>query len=115
MQLILQRDFVCAADDQTNDSMLALDVPDCITLQEFLTQVLGIGYLQYSSSHRCLVVKSGEAMALVVPEEKEAIYISDRNSLLTDNLAGSEVDFSFSLSREEERLYGEYRRKKLFG
>lgn len=113
MHLSLSRDFVCAADDNVNDSELTMDVSDQATLRSFLTQVFSIDSLQYSSSHMCLAVKSGLDLALIVPGDREVIYLVSSESPLSDIIVDNKVKFTFSLSREQQKRYGEYRRSKL--
>ena len=112
MKLRLIRDAVCAADDYLNDSALEMDVPAEITVREFLTRVLNSGYLQYSSSHQCLTAKSSFPFALVLPEQREIVYLVGEDELLANCVSGGKVEFTFAPDRERQNLYDEYRSAK---
>ena len=113
MYVTLLREPVCAADDSANDLVMRLAVSEHITLQDFLAQVLTANFLQYSSSHRCLVVKTASDLALIIPEDKEVIYLMRPECRIVDLTPSAKIEFSFSLSRDQESRYGEYRRAKL--
>ena len=104
MKLRLIRDAVCAADDYLNDSALEMDVPAEITVREFLTRVLNLGYLQYSSSHQCLAAKSDFPFALVLPEQREIVYLVGKDEPLANFISGGEVQFTFASNRQQLSL-----------
>lgn len=113
MRLSLLRDSVCAADDYANDLEMDLDVDNELTLKDLLEQVLLTNYVQYSSSHMCLVVRAAFDLALIIPADKEVIYLARPERQLSDLTKDGKIEFSFSLSRDQQSRYGEYRRRKL--
>ncbi|MBT3068387.1 hypothetical protein [Rhodoferax sp. U11-2br] len=113
MRLSLLRDSVCAADDYADDLEIDLDVSDELTLKDFLDQMLSTNYVQYSSSHMCLVVKSAFDLALMIPADKEVIYLARPERRLSELTKDGKIEFSFSLSRDQQSRYGEHRRRKL--
>lgn len=113
VRLSLLRDPVCAADDYANSLEISLDVSEQLTLKDFLAQVLSTNYVQYSSSHMCLVVRSALDLALIIPEDREVIYLARPECRLSDLTKDGKIEFSFSLSRDQQSRYGEYRRRKL--
>ena len=115
MNLRLFRETVCAADDYLNDCVLELDVPTEITVEQFLSRVLNLGFLQYSSSHDCLAAKSRVPLALVLPENQAVIYFIGKDEALANFISGNKVEFVFSLSREQRKLYREFLETKRTG
>lgn len=113
MHRSLQRDPVCAANDCVNSLEISLDVSEQLTLKDFLTQVLSANYVQYSSSHMCLVVRSALDLALIIPEDKKVIYLIHPECRLSDFTTDGKIEFSISLSRDQQSRYGEYRRRKM--
>ena len=115
MHIQISRTFVCGADDCTGDAERQIEIHDESTVRELLAVLLALGFLQTSSTNPCLVAKGDRDLALVVPGDNEVIELLPLSSSLLPYLSESKVHFSFDLTREQERLYGEYRRKKLFG
>jgi hypothetical protein len=111
----LRRDHVCAADDYTCSGERVIFVDAKASVQEFLTEVLKAKFLQTSSSHQCLVAKADAEIALVVPDDGAVIPIVDLTAPISIYTINKQVSFSFSLSREQQSAYANYRRRQWGG
>ena len=85
------------------------------TIREVLLAAIDLEFLQTSSSNRFMVVSGERDLALVVPQERELIPIEKLDDQLARHTLGLRVHFSFNLSRAQEAMYGEYRRRNVMG
>ncbi|WP_288841226.1 hypothetical protein [uncultured Deefgea sp.] len=108
MKIILNRDFVCGADDYQNSSEVDVELNIGTTVEEFIKIVLELNFLQYLSFHTCYVVKSLLDVALIFPEGKHVIFLVDKNVKISDFLKDGRVEFDFSLTWQQESIKSKY-------
>lgn len=116
MHILITRDIVCSADDQgPYPTELLIDVQPETSLREVLDEIIGRSFLQYSSSHMCFAARADRDLALLVPADRVILEVESLGGKSAQTLAGGRLHLSHQLTRDQDRMYGEYRRKRLWG
>ncbi|MBI2749211.1 MAG: hypothetical protein HYX43_07720 [Burkholderiales bacterium] len=112
VRIKLFREYTCAADDYTNSVEKFLFVDTKTSVQDFLNEVLNSQFLQTSLTNQCLVAIADVELALVVPDDKAIIPIVDAADPIGLYLINRQVQFSFTLTRAQQRDYASHRGRK---
>ena len=116
MRIHITRDVVCSADDQgPYPTELLMEVRPETPLREVLGEVIERSFLQYSSSHMCFVARADRDLALLVPADRVILDVENLAGRSAQDLVDGRIHLSHHLTRDQDRMYGEHRRRRLWG